>query len=103
MKKRVNPLSKFKLVYRPGKTPTKIALLAVIVLSTAALLAIHIAIASGQEQVNSLKTSVADLWNQQHALQQKINMLGTKESVFDIAKEQLGLVDPDTVIFTPGN
>lgn len=101
MKKRVNPLSKIKLVYRPGKTLTKVALLGVIVLSTAALITIHTAIERSEAREEAMRSEAAALEQQNRELEQKIDALGSKDSILDIAEEELGLVDPDTVVYVP--
>jgi flagellar basal body-associated protein FliL len=44
MKKRVNPLSKYKLVYRPAKPALKITLLVSLVVCTTALVILSISI-----------------------------------------------------------
>ena len=103
MKKQANPLSKIKLVYRPGKTLIKVALLGVIVLSTAALVTIHTAIARSEAKEEAMRTQAAALEQQNEELEQDINALGSKDSILDIAEEELGLVDPDTVVYVPAN
>ena len=103
MKKRANPLSKIKLVYRPGKTLIKVALLGVIVLSTAALVTIHAAIENGKDKLEADTAEAAVLEQQNQELEQDINALGSKDSILDIAEEELGLVDPDTVVYVPAN
>ena len=99
MKKQANPLSKIKLVYRPGKTLIKVALLGVIVLSTAALVTIHTSIARSESKEEAMRTQAAALEQQNEELEQDINALGSKDSILDIAEEELGLVDPDTVVY----
>ena len=101
MKKRVNPLSKIKLVYRPGKTLTKIALLGVIAASTVALVTIHAAINRGEAKLNAGSAQAAAQEQENRELEQNIDALGSKGSILDIAEEELGLVDPDTVVYVP--
>lgn len=101
MKKRVNPLSKIKLVYRPGHTLIKIALLGVIVLSTAALVTIHTAIERSEAREEAMRAQAAALEQANRELEHDIDALGSKDSILDIAEEELGLVDPDTIVFVP--
>lgn len=103
MKKQANPLSKIKLVYRPGKALIKVALLGVIVLSTAALVTIHTAIERSEAKEEAMRAQAAALEQQNQELEQDINALGSKDSILDIAEEELGLVDPDTVVYVPAN
>ena len=92
MKKWVSPLSKIKLVYRPGKSATKIALLAVIILSTVALITIHAAIDKAETRKENLRDEAITLEQENQELEQDIDALGSKESILKIAREQLGLV-----------
>ena len=103
MKKQDNPLSKIKLVYRPGKALIKVALLGVIVLSTAALVTIHTAIERSEAKEEAMRAQAAALEQQNQELEQDISALGSKDSILDIAEEELGLVDPDTVVYVPAN
>lgn len=103
MKKQANPLSKIKLVYRPGKALIKVALLGVIVLSTAALVTIHTAIERSEAKEEAMRAQAAALEQQNQELEQDISALGSKDSILDIAEEELGLVDPDTVVYVPAN
>lgn len=103
MSNRSNPLSKIKLVYRPGKTITKVALLGVIVLSTVALITIHSAISSNEKRLESNRSQAIGLEQENSDLERKKNELGSKDSVIEIAEEELGLVDKDTVILDINN
>lgn len=96
MNKRINPLSKFKLVYKPGKSLTKIALLAVIVLSTVTLIALHAAIDRSEAKEDAMRGEAAALEQQNKELADRIE---AGPDVEQIAGEELGLVDPDNVIF----
>lgn len=96
-KKRRKP--KYKIIFRPGSPLTKLALLGVILLSTVALIAIHCAIDRSQEKADALRAQAAAEERQRNDLQNRIDSLGSTDSIRDIAGEELGLVDPDTVIF----
>lgn len=96
MNKRANPLSKFKLVYKPGKTLTKVALLGVIVLSTVTLIALHAAIDRSEAQREAMRAEAAALEQKNNELENRID---SGVDVEQIAGEELGLVDPDKVIF----
>ena len=70
-----------------------------ILLSMAALVAlrwVHLGILAETE---NLKDKAAALEEANADLEQKTDEIGSVQSVKDIAKEELGLVDPDTVIF----
>ena len=98
MNKRINPLAKIKLVYRPGSNLIKIALLTVIVLSTVALITIHAAIDRNTERQEALRNEAIELEQENHALKQDIDALGSRDSIIKIAGKQLGLV-PNIIIY----
>ena len=77
--------------------------LAAIVLSTAALLILRISIQSAQDRQALLQQQAAQLEQENRELTQYIAELGTIESVKRIATQELGLVDPDSLFFTPDN
>ena len=98
MKKRKRFLSNVRLVYRPGKALIKIALLAVIVLSTAALITIHTAIRRSEKTLEALRNEAISLEQENQALQEDIDALGSRDSIIEIAGKQLGLV-PNIVLY----
>ena len=98
MKKRKNPLANVRLVYLPGRVLTKIALLAVIVLSTAALITIHTAIARSHKRLAALRNAAISLEQENQALQADIDALGSRESIIEIAGKELGLV-PNIILY----
>ena len=98
MKKRKNTLANVRLVYRPGKALIKIALLAVIVLSTAALITIHTAIDRSEKRLEALRNEAISLEQENDALQEDIDALGSRESIIEIAGKQLGLV-PNIILY----
>lgn len=91
--------SKYKIVFRPGSPLTKLALLGVIVLSTVALIAIHCAIDRSQAKADALRQQAAAEEREQNKLKDKIDSLGSTDSVIDIAGDELGLVPPDETIY----
>ena len=101
MAKRKNPLSRIRLVYRRSSPLLKCVVLAAIVLSTAALLALGISIRQTRSETESLRLEAARLEEENQQLQENIAELGTIQSIKRIAVEELGLVDPDTEFFYP--
>ncbi len=96
-----NPLSRIRLVYRRSSPLLKGVVLAAIVLSTAALITMGAAIRNTREKTEDARRQAARLEELNQELQDRINDLGSVQSVEQIAREELGLVDPDTVIFEP--
>ena len=98
-----NLTSRIRLVYKRSNTLTKVAVCAAVVLSTAALLMLHSATLDAQANRDALQQQAQQLEQEKNQLSDKIDSLGSADSVEQIAKDELGLVDPDTVIITPEN
>lgn len=103
MKKRVHPLSNYKLVYRPAKPVLKITLLTTLVVCTTALVILGVSISSNKAKAAASEEYQQDLIAQQQDLQDKIDKTGTKEGWKEYLEEEKGMVDKDSVIFVPGN
>lgn len=98
-----NPFSHIRLIYRHSSPLVKCVVLVTIVLSTLALIVLRISIQSNQGQQADLQYQAAQLEQKNRALTKQIAELGTVESVKRIATLELGLVDPNSQFFTPGN
>jgi cell division protein FtsB len=94
-------LRKIKFVRRRSSLLTKAVLLSVVAFSTAALLALNAALVSIQEQTEDLRTQAVALEQEQQDLENRIDQLGTEDSTKQIAQEELGLVEPGTIIINP--
>ena len=94
-------LKRVRLIYRRSSTLTKAALMAAIVLSTAALLTLHLSIRAAQAQTESNRQQAAQLEQENDRLEENIDNLGSADSIDQIAGDELGLVDKDTVIIVP--
>ena len=97
-----NPFQQFKLVYRRSSLALKILVLVTILVSTAALIALRMTLNGYQEQSNVLQSQAAQLRQENEALEEDIAALGSKDSIKEIAQEELGLVDPESKFFSPG-
>ena len=97
------PLGHIRLIYRRSSMLTKCVVLAAIVLSTLALIALRISIQTQQARQQQLQEQAAQLEYENYQLTRQIAEIGTVESVKRIATEELGLVDPDSQFFTPSN
>lgn len=98
-----NPFSHIRLIYRRSSTLVKCVVLATILLSTVALVALRISLQSEENRQTQLQLQQAQLEQDNYALTRRIAELGTVESVKRIATLQLGLVDPNSQFFTPSN
>lgn len=96
-----NPFRRFQLVYRRSSTLVKCVVLAALVLSIMALMVLRHALLETERKTEELRNQAAALEQDNRELSRAISQLGTVQSVTDIAKDVLGLVDPDTIIFQP--
>ena len=101
MQKIMNSLRRVKLVVRKSRPVTKVVALCAVVLSTVTLLTLQSAIVTSREKTAALMDQAGKLEQQNQDLEQRIDGLDTEEGIRDIAENELGLVDPDTVIIVP--
>jgi len=101
MKKRKNPLKNVQVVVRSSPKVLKVVLILVIVLSIAALGTLRLVHIGIQNEIQDLKKEAADFEHANSELDQKIQDPDSVQSVKDIAKEELGLVEPDTILIDP--
>ncbi|MBQ3193622.1 MAG: septum formation initiator family protein [Oscillospiraceae bacterium] len=90
-----------KVEIRPAPNLLKIVLIALILFSMAALLGLGWVHNGLQEQIGKLRREAAAVEQANEDLQEKIEDVGSVQSVKDIARDELGLVDPNTVIIDP--
>lgn len=103
MSNRKNPFRHIRLVYRRSSPLLKCVVLAAIVLSTAALLMLHISIRDTRQEIDALRSEAARLEQENQALEEDIAQIGTVQSIKRIALEELGLVDPEAEFFHPAD
>ena len=101
MNKIMNSLRRVKLVFRKSRPVTKVVALCAVVFSIVALLALQSAILASREQTAGLLSQAGKLEQENQELKDRIEGLDTEDGIRDIAQEDLGLVDPDTVIIVP--
>ena len=92
-------LSRFQLQYRRTSTLNKVVIAAAVVLSSLTLLSLRLVRVEAKETLADLRQQAAILDQRNDELRRDIDELGTADSVRKIAQEELGLVDPDTIIF----
>ena len=91
-------LSRFQLQYRRTPTLHKVVVAAAIVLSSLTLISLRLGHWEAKEKLTELQHRAAVLEQENQELRDDIDRLGTSDSIRDIAREELGLVDPDTII-----
>ena len=89
---------KRKVIFRSGSIALKIVVMVLIVFSMSALMALRWVHNGIQEQVTGLRGEAAALEQRNSDLTEKIDQLGSVKSVEDIARSELNLVDPNTVV-----
>lgn len=88
-----------RFVYRRSSLAVKCIVLTAILLCSGVLVWLGVSININQRKAAEAKARAAELVQEQQKLEQDISQLGTPQSTQRIAYEELGLVDPDTVIF----
>ena len=94
-------LKLIKLRLRPSPRSTKIMLIVAILFAMTALIALRMAITDLDNRAEDLRQKAAALEQDNKDLQENIGILGSVQSIIQIARDELGLVDPDTVILGP--
>ena len=101
MAEKKNPLKHTKVVIRRSPAALKITLIVLILLSMAALFALRWVHRGILDETENLTGTAAALEDANAELEQKIQEIGSVKSVEDIAEEELGLIDPDSIILSP--
>lgn len=92
---------KIRLEFRSSSNLLKIVVAVLIVFSVAALLALSWMRGGILEQIQAQKNAAAALEQENADLQEKIDELESVQGVQQIAREELGLVDPNTIVIQP--
>ena len=98
MANKSTPQKQVKVEVRPASNILKIILIILILFSIVALIALRWVHNGILTQIDELKDEASGLEYANEVLDKKTEELGSVQSIQDIAKEELGLVDPDTVI-----
>ena len=101
MEQKKHPLRNVKVEIRPTAPILKIVLIVLIAFSILALIALRWVHSGILEETRNLKDEAAAVEQANEDLKEKKDNLGSVQSVQDIAREELGLVDPDTIILEP--
>ena len=94
-------LGRFRLVYRRSSNLVKCVVLVTIVLCMVTLVTLGIVTAREKDRTEALRKQAALLEQENQELRDKIDWLGTAQGMIRYAFEELGLVDPDTIVFEP--
>lgn len=94
---------KIRIIFRRGSLGLKIAVLALITLSLASLVLIWAHKQQAKADYERLREQAIGYEHENSRLKEAIDELGTVQGIFQIAREELGLVDPNTIIIEPSN
>ena len=101
MAKKSTPQKNVKVEVRPASNILKIILILLILFSIVALISLRWVHNGILTQIDELKEEASGLEYANAELDQKTEALGSVQSIQDIAQEELGLVDPDTILIDP--
>ena len=90
--------TRWDLQYRRTPLLAKAVVTAAILVCTVTLIALHITLWDAQSRLEHLAQQAAAAEQENAILTEKVEKLGTVESYLQIAAEELGLVEPDTII-----
>ena len=94
---------RYRLVLLRTKPLVKGMILAAVILSTIALVALRAGIEDSRRSYEAMRQYAITLEGNNIDLDQRIEELGSIESALRIAMEELGLMLPDAIVVTPGN
>lgn len=103
MEARKKSAGKIQVVIRPSSPLLKIVVIVLIVFSMAALISLSWVRQSIQTRTEAMRQEAYNLELENAELDRKIAELGTVQSVQDIAREELEMVDPNTVVIVPNS
>ncbi len=101
MEENKQPRPSVKVEIRPAPNILKILLILLILFSMAALMALRWVHNGIQAEIDTLKEEAAAIEHDNSVLDEKTKDPDSIENIQNIAKEELGLVDPDTIIIDP--
>lgn len=89
---------KVRLVFGRSHPLLKTAVAALITAATVTIVTLSLGYRQTKQQIELLRQQAVELERENARLEENIQSLGTVESIKRIAAEELGLVDPDTII-----
>lgn len=96
-----NPLKNIRVVFQRSSPKVKIAIIALLVVCTVTLVALSIHIGAAKANTEALRQEAVALEQENTSLSEDIREFGTLEGIKRFAARFFGLVDPDTVFFSP--
>ena len=93
---------RIKLVRMRTPNLVKVIIILVILLCMGTLIGLRVSVTDLNQRTEDLRGQAAALDQANSELEEKIGLIGTIQSVIDIAREELGLVEPGTVFYETG-
>lgn len=101
MEEKRNPLKHIKVEVRPASNLLKIVVIVLIVFSIGTLVALRWVHNGILAETDRLKDEAAHIEQENQELIEKKENIGSVEGIKDAAREELGLVDPGTILIDP--
>ena len=95
------PFRDIKVEYTRSHPLTKVVVIALILVCTAALITLAWSGAQLRNEISDLRNEAANLEAENAELAEKIDNLDSVEGVENIAEDELEMVDPDTIVIDP--
>ena len=95
------PFRDIKVTYTRSHPLTKVVVIALILVCTAALITLMWSGSRLKNEISDLRGEAANLEAENAELKDKIEDLDSVEGVENIAEDELELVDPDTIVIDP--
>ena len=92
---------RIKLVRQRSSNLSKIVVIVTILLCTVSLITLRLAMKKIEDRTQDLRNQASVLEEENAGLEEKIDQLGSVQSDMEIAREELGLVNPDAVLLEP--
>lgn len=92
---------KVQIVWSRSTTLLKALVILLIVFSMVALVALNWVRASIQKQTEAVRAEAAAVEDRNEVLKERMEDISSIDSVQEIAKEELGLVSPNTILIKP--
>jgi len=102
MAKEKIPLRNIQITFRKSSPLVKVALICAILLFSAAMITLRVSQRDLERQTAQMEREAALLIGENQELEEKIDEVGSVQSIQDIAQEELDMVFPDTVLFESG-
>ena len=96
-------IKQVRLVNKPSSRTTKIVVGATVAFCVVCLLILHAVKLDAEAKKAAWQQEALKQEQEQEQLKDRLENVGSADNVEDIAKDELGLVDPDTIVITPEN